>query len=73
MIFGAHVTLYSTDAVADRAFLAEVLGLPAVDAGQPASTALVVSVPPMSRQECGQHRAGGIDDDIVNRREPADA
>jgi catechol 2,3-dioxygenase-like lactoylglutathione lyase family enzyme len=34
MIFGAHVTLYSTDAVADRAFLAEVLGLPAVDAGQ---------------------------------------
>jgi catechol 2,3-dioxygenase-like lactoylglutathione lyase family enzyme len=34
MIFGAHVTLYSTDAVADRAFLAEVLGLPAIDAGQ---------------------------------------
>ena len=31
MIFGAHVTLYSTDAAADRAFLAEVLGLPAVD------------------------------------------
>ncbi|HEY3889059.1 MAG TPA: VOC family protein [Caulobacteraceae bacterium] len=34
MIFGAHVTLYSADAPADRAFLAEVLGLPAVDAGQ---------------------------------------
>jgi catechol 2,3-dioxygenase-like lactoylglutathione lyase family enzyme len=33
MIFGAHVILYSTDAVADRAFLKEVLGLRHVDAG----------------------------------------
>ena len=33
MIFGAHVIVYSEDAEADRAFLAEVLGLPSVDAG----------------------------------------
>ena len=33
MIFGAHVVLYSTDAEADRAFLADVLGLDTVDAG----------------------------------------
>jgi len=34
MIFGAHVIVYSKDATADRAFLQEILGLPAVDAGQ---------------------------------------
>ena len=33
MIFGAHVIVYSRDAVADRAFFADVLGFPAVDAG----------------------------------------
>ena len=33
MIFGAHVVLYSTDAEADRAFLADVLGFDSVDAG----------------------------------------
>jgi catechol 2,3-dioxygenase-like lactoylglutathione lyase family enzyme len=33
MIFGAHVVLYSTDAEADRAFLADVLGFHSVDAG----------------------------------------
>ena len=33
MIRGAHVILYSTDADADRAFLAGLLALPAVDAG----------------------------------------
>ena len=33
MIFGAHLVLYSTDAEADRAFLADVLGLDSVDAG----------------------------------------
>jgi hypothetical protein len=33
MIRGAHVILYSRDAVADRAFLRDVLGMPAVDAG----------------------------------------
>ena len=33
MIFGAHLVLYSTDADADRAFLSEVFGFDAVDAG----------------------------------------
>jgi catechol 2,3-dioxygenase-like lactoylglutathione lyase family enzyme len=33
VIRGAHVILYSTDADADRAFLRDLLGLPAVDAG----------------------------------------
>jgi catechol 2,3-dioxygenase-like lactoylglutathione lyase family enzyme len=33
MIFGAHVVLYSTDAEADRAFLADILGFDSVDAG----------------------------------------
>lgn len=33
MIFGSHVVLYSTDADADRVFLAETLGLDSVDAG----------------------------------------
>jgi len=33
MIHGAHVILYSTDPDADRAFLAELLGTPSVDAG----------------------------------------
>jgi hypothetical protein len=34
MIFSARVILYSADAAADRAFLAEVLGFPAVVADQ---------------------------------------
>ena len=33
VILGAHAILYSSDAEADRAFLADVLGLPHVDAG----------------------------------------
>ena len=33
MITGAHVILYSGDADADRALLAELLGTPSVDAG----------------------------------------
>ena len=33
MIFGVHVVLYSKDAEADRAFLADVMGLRSVDAG----------------------------------------
>src|SRR4051794_4506588 len=33
MITGSHVILYSADADADRAFLAELLGTPSVDAG----------------------------------------
>jgi hypothetical protein len=33
VIVGAHVILYSSDAAADRAFLAELLGTRSVDAG----------------------------------------
>ena len=33
MFSGAHVILYSQDAEADRAFVADVLGFPHVDAG----------------------------------------
>ena len=33
MIFGTHLVVYSADAEADRAFLRDVLGLAAVDAG----------------------------------------
>lgn len=33
MIFGAHLVLFSADPEADRAFLADVLGLGSVDAG----------------------------------------
>ncbi len=33
MITGAHAIIYSTDAEADRAFVADVLGLRSVDAG----------------------------------------
>lgn len=33
MIFGAHVIIYSANAMADRAFLADVLGFKSVDAG----------------------------------------
>ena len=33
VILGAHAVLYSSDADADRGFLADVLGLPHVDAG----------------------------------------
>ena len=34
MIFGAHVIVYSKDAMADRLFFRDVLGLASVDAGQ---------------------------------------
>ncbi len=33
MVFGAHVVLFSQDAEADRQFLAQIFGLPSVDAG----------------------------------------
>ena len=33
MIFGSHVVVFSSDADADRAFMADVLGLDNVDAG----------------------------------------
>ncbi|MEU9857235.1 VOC family protein [Streptomyces sp. NPDC047974] len=34
MFSGAHITLYSRDTEADRAFLRDVLGFPHVDAGR---------------------------------------
>lgn len=34
MISGAHMIIYSTDAEADRAFFRNVLGFPAIDAGE---------------------------------------
>jgi catechol 2,3-dioxygenase-like lactoylglutathione lyase family enzyme len=43
MITGAHVILYSTDADADRAFLADLLGRPSVDAG---GGWLILQLPP---------------------------
>ena len=33
MVFGVHLVLYSTDADADRQFLADILGLRSIDAG----------------------------------------
>jgi uncharacterized glyoxalase superfamily protein PhnB len=43
MITGTHVILYSSDAEADRAFLGELLRLPAVDAG---GGWLIMQLPP---------------------------
>ena len=43
MIFGAHTIVYSHDAQADRAFLRDVLGFSAVDAGH---GWLVFALPP---------------------------
>jgi catechol 2,3-dioxygenase-like lactoylglutathione lyase family enzyme len=43
MIFAAHVILYSKDAAADRAFLRDVLGFSAVDAG---NDWLIFALPP---------------------------
>ena len=43
MIIGAHAILYSTDAEADRAFLRDLLGTTAVDAG---GGWLILALPP---------------------------
>ena len=43
MIMGSHVVMYSRDAEADRAFFADVLGQPHVDAGR---GWLIFKVPP---------------------------
>ncbi len=43
MVFGAHVVVYSKDAVADRAFFRDVLGFPSVDAGH---DWLIFALPP---------------------------
>ncbi len=53
MIFGAHIVVYSNDAQADRAFLRDVLGLAAVDAGH---GWLIFALPPA---EVAVHPAEG--------------
>ncbi|MER8035484.1 VOC family protein [Streptomyces hydrogenans] len=52
MFSGAHITLYSRDAEADRAFLKDVAGFPHVDAGR---GWLVFRLPPA---ELAVHPAG---------------
>lgn len=52
VVFGAHIVLYSNDAEADRAFLADVLGLASVDAG---GGWLIFALPPA---EAAVHPAG---------------
>ncbi len=58
MIFGAHVILYSRDAEADRTFLAEVLGVSGVDAGE---GWLILPLPP---SEVAVHPAEGSRADL---------
>lgn len=53
MITGAHVILYSSDADADRAFLRDLLGTTAVDAG---GGWLILALPPA---EVAVHPADG--------------
>jgi catechol 2,3-dioxygenase-like lactoylglutathione lyase family enzyme len=53
MITGAHFLLYTTDADADRAFLRDVLGFRAVDAGH---GWLILGLPPA---ELGVHPGDG--------------
>jgi catechol 2,3-dioxygenase-like lactoylglutathione lyase family enzyme len=52
VINGAHVVIYTADAEADRAFLRDVLGFPAVDAGH---GWLIFGLPPA---EAAFHPAG---------------
>jgi len=53
VINGSHVILFSTDPEADRAFFADVLGQPHVDAG---GGWLIFKIPPA---ELAVHPAGG--------------
>ena len=65
MIIGAHLLIYSADADADRRFLAEMFGFPAVDAGE---GWLIFALPPAelalhpTGSEPGQAHA---DEDLV--------
>jgi catechol 2,3-dioxygenase-like lactoylglutathione lyase family enzyme len=67
MITGAHTIIYTADADADRAFFGDVLGLPAVDAGQ---GWLIFALPPAelaahpSAEEPGRHELHLMCDDI---------
>ena len=55
MISGAHIIIFTTDAEADRAFVRDVLGLSAVDAGD---GWLIFALPPA---EVALHPAGRND------------
>ncbi len=66
MIFGAHVIVYSRDAMADRTFLREVLGFSSVDAGH---GWLVFALPPAEMavhpaEENGRHELYFMCDDL---------
>ncbi len=56
VINAAHLILYSPDAVADRAFLRDVLGWPYVHAGGPGDSWLIFRLPPA---EAGVHPTDG--------------
>ncbi len=56
MFFATHLVLYSRDAEADRAFLRDVLGLSAIDAGE---GWLIFRLPPA---EMGVHPGAGLAD-----------
>lgn len=66
VIFGAHVILYSKDAEADRAFLADVLGFSSVDAGH---GWLIFALPPAEvavhpAEDHGRHELYLMCDDL---------
>lgn len=66
MIFGAHVVVYSKDAVADREFFRDVLGLSSVDAGH---GWLIFALPPAevavhAAEENGRHEVYLLCDDL---------
>jgi catechol 2,3-dioxygenase-like lactoylglutathione lyase family enzyme len=66
MVFGAHVIVYSKDAEADRAFLRDVLGFSAVDAGH---GWLIFALPPAEiavhpAEENGRHELYFMCDDL---------
>ena len=66
MITGAHAIIYSRDADADRAFLADVLELPYVDAGD---GWLIFALPPAEvathpTDDAGRHELYLMCDDI---------
>lgn len=66
MIFGAHVIVYSSDAVADRAFFRDVLGFSSVDAGH---DWLIFALPPAEvavhpAEENGGHELYFVCDDL---------
>jgi catechol 2,3-dioxygenase-like lactoylglutathione lyase family enzyme len=58
VIRGSHVILYSSDADADRAFLRDVLQLPAVDAG---GGWLILQLPPAEVAVHPAEASGGVE------------